>query len=344
MDSGSQRRQRVEEALEVAQKYYLQGVTMDVIARQLDTSRSTVSRLLRFARDTGLVEIRVLPPRSRSHPLEQLVQRRYGVRAHVVAVPTTATTVERLERTAVQAARLLNSVFESDMVIGLSWGTMVHEISQCLIPKPTTNCQVVQLNGMGFSRTTGSHYAGAIMDAFGSAFDAYVRPFPVPVFFDDAETRSALLRERSLQAIVALQQSVDAVLFSVGTVTDGVPSSPYLHGYFLDEDDFRLLAEDGAVGDIATTYLRADGSHHGVRLNERTSGPDLDRLRSVKHRICAVAGDHKVEALQAALTGGYVTELVVDEITVTNLLETFPTTQRAGSGAPGSEGSSTNET
>lgn len=315
---------RVDEALEIAQKYYLHGMTMDVIARQLETSRSTVSRLLQFARDSGLVEIRVMPPRSRAHPLERVIAQTYDVRAHVVPVPNTATTVERLERTAIQAARLLNSVFESDMIIGLSWGTMVHAISQCLIPKPTTNCQFVQLNGMGFSRTTGSHYASAIMDAFASAFEAYVWQFPVPVFFDRPETKAALLEERSLQSIVALQRSVDAVLFSVGTVTQGVPSSPYLHGYFLDEADFGLLAEDHAVGDIATTYLRLDGSHDGIRFNARTSGPDLDRIREVKHRICAVAGDHKIDALQAALVGGFVTELVVDEVTVTGLLERYP--------------------
>lgn len=330
---------RVEDALEVAQKYYLHGVTMEVIARQLNTSRSTVSRLLKHARESGLVEIRVLPPRSRSHPLETVIQQTYGVRAHVVPVPTTATTVERLERTAIHAARVLNSVFESDMLIGLSWGTMVNAISQCLIPKSTTNCQFVQLNGMGFSRTIGSHYAGAMMDAFGNAFDAYVWPFPVPVFFDDAETRRALLRERSVQSIVGLQQNVDAVLFSVGTVVDGVPSSPYLHGYFLSDDDFRSLAEDGAVGDIATTYIGPEGDHHEIRLNERTSGPDLDRLRSVKHRICAVAGDHKVDALAAALRGGYVSQLVVDEVTATKLLD-----DRADHlAATGSVGSSRNE-
>ena len=37
--------------------YYLQDLTMDAIARELRTSRSTVSRLLSSARDSGLVQI-----------------------------------------------------------------------------------------------------------------------------------------------------------------------------------------------------------------------------------------------------------------------------------------------
>ncbi|MGV9802246.1 sugar-binding transcriptional regulator [Mycobacterium sp. NPDC003449] len=314
---------RVDEALRVAQRYYLHGATMDVIARQMGTSRSTVSRLLQYARDSGLVEIRVLPPDSRAHPLEQSLAESFGVRAHVAHVPSTATTVERLERTAVEAARLLHSIFESDMIIAISWGTMVNAISECLIAKPTTNCQFVQLNGMGFSRTTGGHYANSIMARFGEAFSGYVRQFPVPVFFDRAEIKVGLLEERSIKGIISLQHSADVVLFNVGTVTAGMPSSPYLNGYFLDDVDFAALAADGAIGDIATSYLRQDGSHSGIRLNARTSGPDLDKLRMVKHRICAVSGDHKIDALDAALAGGYITELVIDELTAGLLLERY---------------------
>lgn len=294
---------------------------MEVIARELSTSRSTVSRLLQYARESGLVEIRVLPPDTRSRPIEQALSEAYGVSAHVAAVPSTATSVERLERTAALAAKLLNSIFESDMIIAISWGTMVNAISQCLIPKITTNTQFVQLNGMGFSQTAGGHYANAVMARFGEAFSGYVRQFPVPVFFDRADTKVALLNEHSINNIVSLQQNADAVLFSVGTVTDGVPSNPYLSGYFLNHTDFAALANEDAVGDIATTYLRPDGTHAGVAFNDRTSGPDLEKLRGVKRRICAVAGDHKIAPLRAALTGGFVTELVIDELTASLLLD-----------------------
>lgn len=316
--------QRVEDALKAAQKYYLRGSTMAVIARELGTSRSTVSRLLSYAREVGLVEVRVLPPRAHGGLIEDVLQRRYGVTAQVVPTPATATTVERLERTAIQAARLLNSVFESDMIIALSWGTMVNAISQCLVPKSTTNCQLVQLNGLGHARTPGAHYANAIMAAFGDAFNAYVRQFPLPLFFDTPKVRDALFRERSVQSLVELQQRADVVLFSVGTIEGGAPSSPYLTGYFLDNSDFAQLVADGAVGDIATSFIRADGEHRPIRFNARTSGPDLDKLRKVRHRICAVSGDHKVDALHGGLAGGYVSHLVIDEPTAKTLLERYP--------------------
>ncbi|MBA0050960.1 MarR family transcriptional regulator [Streptomyces sp. AJS327] len=314
---------RVETALRAAQQYYLQRSTMGAIAKELGTSRSTVSRLLSYARDAGLVEIHIHRPQPRANVVERRLRESFDVRAHVARVPSTATNVERLELTAIQAARVINSVFDSDMVIGLSWGTMVNAISRRLIPKPVHNCQFVQLNGVGNSRATGTHYSHQMFSAFGSAFDAVVQQLPAPLFFDSAATKRALFRERVVRRVTELQQAADAALFSVGTVADGTPSSPYLAGYFLDDSDFVSLAEDEAVGDIATVFLRADGSHHGVRLNERTSGPDLDRLREVDHRICAVSGDHKIGALRAALAGGYITHLVIDERTAALLLGTL---------------------
>ena len=44
-------------ALTAAQLYYMQDQTMDVIARELGTSRSSVSRLLSFAREVGLPDV-----------------------------------------------------------------------------------------------------------------------------------------------------------------------------------------------------------------------------------------------------------------------------------------------
>ncbi len=49
-------------ALTAAQLYYMQDKTMEVIAQELGTSRSSVSRLLSFARESGLVDIRINSP------------------------------------------------------------------------------------------------------------------------------------------------------------------------------------------------------------------------------------------------------------------------------------------
>ena len=56
---------RDEQAHEAASMYYLQGQTMETIARHLQISRSSVSRLLAHAREVGLVRISVSASRKR---------------------------------------------------------------------------------------------------------------------------------------------------------------------------------------------------------------------------------------------------------------------------------------
>ena len=51
--------ERLSQTYEVAQLYYIQNLTMDTIASRLGVSRATISRLLKNARETGMVQIRL---------------------------------------------------------------------------------------------------------------------------------------------------------------------------------------------------------------------------------------------------------------------------------------------
>ena len=48
-------------------------------------------------------------------------------------------------------------------------------------------------------------------------------------------------------------------VFSVGAFDAEVPSHVYTHNY-LTAADLRSLRADGAVGDVCTVFLRADGT------------------------------------------------------------------------------------
>ena len=73
MTTDAARDRKLIAALTAAQLYYMQDQTMEVIARELGTSRSSVSRLLSFAREVGLVDIRIHSPLERLGMLETLL-------------------------------------------------------------------------------------------------------------------------------------------------------------------------------------------------------------------------------------------------------------------------------
>jgi DNA-binding transcriptional regulator LsrR (DeoR family) len=308
-----------EDVLRAASMYYLQDLKMEVIARHLGTSRSTVSRLIKQARATGLVEITLRPARTRAPGLSQTISRRYGIETYVAPVVDSATEIERLDQVAVTTAKLIGSWFDSDMVLGIAWGTTLAAIGRRLTPKATRGSAVVQLNGAANTRTSGIEYASDLISGFGAAFVATVHHFPVPAFFDYPETKAAMWRERSVRRVLDVQRRADIALFGVGAVAGGLPSHVYSAGY-LDAEDIGLLHEEGVVGDVCTVFLRADGSYQDVALNARATGPTPAGLRRIPRRVCAVAGDNKVVPLRAALAAGVVTDLVIDERTAEALV------------------------
>lgn len=310
---------RHSDALRAAQMYYLQDLTMDAIARELRTSRSTVSRLLSAARDTGLVQIQIRNPLDSGPELESLIRREYNVDVHVVPVLESLNEAETLNRVAIQAARTIGPLVDSNAIIGIAWGSTLSAVSRHLTRKITHDTVVVQLNGAGNMHTTGITYASDIMRRFGSAYGARVEQFPVPAFFDHAATKTAMWNERSVQRILDLQARMSIAIFGVGSVDADYPSHVYAGGY-LDETDLKNLAHSDVVGDVATVFFRRDGSSDGIVLNERSTGPAFSQLRQVRRRICVVSGASKINGLRGALTAGLVTDLILDEATARRLV------------------------
>lgn len=306
-------------AVTAAQQYYGAGRTMAAIARDLKMSRSSISRLLSRAREIGLVEIRVLPPGFRVESLETRLQRRFGVRACVVAVAEGTPEEDRYARTARVGAELVAEHMGADAVLAVSWGTMVNAISHQLSPKPCTNSWIVQTNGVGQS-TSGTHHSVGILERFSTAFGASIQQLSFPIFLDSESVTELIEQEQLMRHVRTMIAGADIFLFNVGTVQEGHPNRPWLNGHFLGEKDFRRLREDGAVGDVATTFIADDGTSADIGLNARSTGPDLESIRDIRHRICVTSGNHKVRALEAALHGGLVTDLVIDEITAGTLL------------------------
>ncbi|MFP4536420.1 MAG: sugar-binding transcriptional regulator, partial [Spirochaetaceae bacterium] len=286
-------------------------------------SRPKVSRLLNHARQTGMVEIRIVNVQNSLGPLEQAIKERFDLDSvHIVAVPELMGEVAWLERVARYAANYLNAILEPGNTMALAWGTTISAIGNHLIPKRIPGVTIVQMNGSGNTYTPDNRYAANILQKFAENYQASFMLFPVPTFFDYKGTKEALWRERSIRKIIELQEEADILLYSIGAVNAGVPSHVYSSGY-LEPEDEKMLEEEGVVGDLATVFFREDGSYEDIPINQRASGPPLSLYKKVPRGICVVSGRAKVPGLYAALRAGLMRELIVDEPTARTLLNTM---------------------
>lgn len=304
---------RHSEMYDIAVRYYIQNETMEAIARQLGRSRSSVSRLLAQARDTGLVRI-TLPehPGSASLPARRLGEQ-FDVRVHIVPVGD-ASPAARLDRVARMAAAIFADSVTDNQMIGVAWGTTLANVVKNIDRRPVKGTTIVQLNGGANALDPGTAHVGGILEGLSQAFDASLVHFPVPAFFDFVETKEAMWRERSVQHVLEMQHRLDLAIFGVGSFTSSIPSHVYSAGY-LDEDDMNRLTLDGAVGDVCTVMLREDGTWEDIELNRRATGLAPRDLRRIPKRICVASDPLRAAAVLGALRLGVVTDLVIDDQT-----------------------------
>lgn len=316
---------RDNDAHEAASMYYLQGETMETIARHLGVSRSSVSRLLAYARESGLVRISVAPAPGERGTLAGELNQIFGIHTTVVRVRDFDTGVNRLDNVAKVAAERFLDMIEPGNVIGIAWGNTTAEITRYMPPVEVEDTTVVQLNGAASASGTGVRYIDTTISQAADALGANMVHFPVPAFFDYEETKKAMWRERSVRTVVDLIERADVALFGVGAFGGDVPSHVYSAGY-LEESDIAEVRREGVVGDICTILIREDGSYSDMAINHRASGPTPELLKTIPRRLCVVAGEAKAIPLIGALRAGVVTDLVVDDRTARRVLERIRTT------------------
>src|SRR5690606_37260948 len=142
--------QQFDDGTKVARMYYHLGLTTTEIAKQLGVARPTISRLLSWARSSGLVEFRIVDHRERQLSLETRLEQAFEVDdVKIVPQHPDSSVLSRQQAVASFTAHLLNSLVAAGTCISLAWGTTISMLAAKLIPKPLPDVNVVQMNGSG---------------------------------------------------------------------------------------------------------------------------------------------------------------------------------------------------
>jgi transcriptional regulator with XRE-family HTH domain len=185
--SGIEADARTREALHAAQLYYERDRTMEQIAAELNVSRSSVSRLLSYARDRARRDHGALAPAGQ-HRVARVAER-YGISVHVVSSPPRTPDAEKLERTARAAARA-SPQRSTPMHPSASPGAR-----RCRRSRGTCRRSASQLADRADERRRqrdhiGHRLFGRDPRALRQSFGADVQQFPVPALFDDPRRSS----------------------------------------------------------------------------------------------------------------------------------------------------------
>ncbi len=306
----------------VARMYYVQGIRQQEITERLNIHQSTISRLLKRARETNIVRISVAVPTGIYSELEESLEARFGLTAAIVVDSSESESQEEehlVRDLGAAAAFFLDSSVKPGTVIGISsWSRALLAMVDALHQSDHgRDGKVVQILG-GVGTASSQFHATQLAEDLARRLGAESVLLQAPGVVGSPEARKVLARDATVMKASSLFDSIDLALVGIGSMEPSrlLRSS----GNTFSPQEREDLAALGAVGDICLRFFDEQGKLVKSPLMNRVIGVELPTLKKAKRIVGIAGGRRKIPAILGALRGGWINVLITDQHTAAHLL------------------------
>ncbi|MCD6255298.1 MAG: fructose 1,6-bisphosphatase [Deltaproteobacteria bacterium] len=265
--------------------------------------------------------------------LERAIKDRYKVLRDIrVVVPDGKSFDRVLKVLAKEGAMYFEQVAKDGASIGLGCGRTIASLISNLQPGRFSKLKIYPLSITPMMKVAGLSSNVLVEQMVAKYPDAAAFNLPSIPVSSKEEYEKEYLKIPEVKEIYEKSQDVDIFLVGIGSIeleTPGFAQLAYLHGGITPE----VLKERGVVAEINMAPIYEDGepllevAEGDLKdLARRVVGVSLSRLREMaktegKWVIAVAGGEEKVEAIRAALKGGYFNVLITDSFVAHELLK-----------------------
>lgn len=301
--------------VEIAWKYYHEGLNQGEIADLLEISRSTVVNHLQEARLRDYVRVSLRPSVFERHRLAEQLCKRFGLKAACVVPRGLGDREDALKRVARGAADWLPGLLTPGDRLGVSWGRTVFEVVEAVAPTHIDRLTVIQLVGSkstpyGFEAETCSSILA--LQLGGRCINLHA-----PLVLSDAGLAARLMAEPVIAEQLAAVDACNKTIFAAGSCT---PDSHVVTSGVVDRTQLEDYVRQGAAGVVCGRFVDDAGQPIPGELDERMISVSMESMRGKELGLLVSLGADKVRPMTAAMRGGYATHLATCSETAEALL------------------------
>ena len=302
----------------IGKLYYEEGLTQDEIVEKMNLSRSKISRLLKQAREEGIVQITVVSPPGIYSCLEMELEAAFQLQDVMIVEVSEQVSQEEISREiGIAASRYFNQVVKNGDVVGVSWGNTLSNMVSAMPPQPLPNTQIVQIIG-GLGKPEAEVHATELCRRLARLLSCGLTLLPAPGIVDNQRVKEVLQSDSHVQRAYSMFSKIDIAFVGIGAPT---PDSVVLRdSSIISQAELAGLLSLGAVGDIALRFFNRSGEPVQSDIDDRVIGITLSQLSQVSRVIGVSGGLEKVDALLGVLRGGLVDVLITDHLTAGQLV------------------------
>lgn len=305
--------------MRVADMYYNDGFSQEVIADKLNVSRTTISRALSNAKKAGYIKIVLDFPSASSVEIEKQLEQKYNIQeAGIALINETDDPVYEVSKT---AARYLARVLKNDMIIGLTWGRTMKQLIDAFEKEQLG--KTLKIKGVQVVPFLGTNapaaeeydiirltYSSLLSSKLSELIRGINYSLPAPMYVQNPELKKLLLQEPEISRTLDKARQCQVALFSIGDL-----SEQSAVGYLSDgvAKTLQDLRKKGGVGETLGRVFDRNGNTIESDFNDHIIGLSLEDLKKIPTRVCIVYDDYKIEATKIALENGLINVLITDD-------------------------------
>ena len=302
-----------------ARLHYVDGLGQTEVAQFLKVSQAKVSRLLAVAKERGIVRISVVEYEPRDRALERAVRTKFGLGGVAVIKTIPDATAEDARRSVGHfGAPLVAGLLPPKSVVAIAGGRTIRELVQNLSEDKERRLTVVQAMG-SIDSTVGPEDALELGRVLARRSGGHFLSLNTPAFVPDRKIRDALLALAQIHTVRERFTQANVAIVGVGTLTNSIFAARNV----LSAQDMEELTRCGAVGEICGRFYDKNGRECNSHWRDRVLSIDLEQIRQIPQVIGVVAGGDRSAAIAAAIRGGLLKTLVIDDTAAGFLCATF---------------------
>ncbi len=297
--------------------YYIDNMTQLEIARKLNISRIKVIRYINYAKENGLVEIKLNIPLKESFELEHAIEKRFALKECRIT-PSFNDKNDIFKYAGMELSEILTRLLKKDMCVGVSWSQTFRNVLEYVDYDKNIPVKVVPIIG-GLELDEANTNSNIIAHIFAEKIGGINFTINIPAVFDTGEAKSIMENESHTHKLKKLAEKIGLVITGIGDM--GVGGTAFKSGYFT-MDERNYLSSIGVKAIINLNFIDANGKKLETLIDNRIIKIlPLEKFVDLEHVIGIAFGKNKVSPLKAALNGKIIKYLITDESTAKRLLD-----------------------
>lgn len=313
--------------LKAAYLYYIKDLPQNEIADMLDISITTVSRLIKKAKDEKIVEFVIRDPYIECIHLEEKLKKTFGLKDVIIApnpepglIGNSVSGCDSIKKlVALEGARYIQRIIRENDVLGITWGSTMYYLINYLNPCQKVDASFVTLHG-SIACCENELDVRTLVSRMAKAFSGRKYYLLTEGLMSHISIADSIKKEKNIQNVFRMFDDINISIGGIGSFYPDL-SSVLAKKEYLTSSELESLQSKNVVGDIALRFFDKNGEECKTDLADRTISIDLEKFRKIKTKITIASGKGKTFPVLSALRGKLIDVLITDYELGTSILK-----------------------